>query len=418
MNTPLHSHLRRALTTSALTFSIVTGFSSFLANDASAQASGETVKIGVLTYFGGGQIGGTTIVGAAQMAVEDFGGTVLGKKIQILQGDDQRKPDIALTLAREWIERDKINAIMSNAISPITLGLVDLTKSAKIPLLISGLGSEDLTGTSCSPYSTQFVWDAYSLPRAVINGFASQGAKNFYVITTDNAFGKSLEANVREFVGATGGKVVGVSRHPLGMQDYSALILSAQSSKADVIALGTTGEDMVNIIKQSTEFGVQKGGQKLALLTASINDIHTLGLKSSQGLRMVSPFYHDRNEETRAWSKRYMDRLKTTVPPSHLEAGTYTAITQYLSLLKSTGTTDGEKVMTKFKTSPITDFEHKNVVRRDDGQMMRPMYLVSIKSPADSKAPWDYYKIEQVVPAEQAWRPTAQSKCALLKHIQ
>ena len=377
--------------------------------------SNAPVKIGVLTYFGGGQIGGTTIVGAAQMAVDDFGGSVNGRKIQVMQGDDQRKPDVALTIAREWIEREKVSAILSNAISPITLGLVDLVKTAKIPLLIAGPGSEDLTGTSCSAYSTQFVWDAYSLPRAVINGFASQGAKNFYVITTDNAFGKSLESNVREFVTAAGGKVVGVSRHPLGMQDYSALILNAQASKADVIALGTTGEDMVNIIKQSNEFGVSQGGQKLALLTASINDIHTLGLKTSQGLRMVSPFYHDRNDETRAWSKRYMERLKTTVPPSHLEAGTYTAVTQYLKLVKDTGTTDGEKVMARFKTSPVTDFELKNVPRRDDGQMMRPMYLVSIKTPAESKAAWDYYKIEQVVAPEQAWRPAAQSKCTLLK---
>ncbi len=413
MHTLYKPRFRRISITATL--GLATVLASWHVQDVQAQATAGTVKIGVLTYFGGGQIGGTTIVGAAQMAVDDFGGVVLGKKIQILQGDDQRKPDVALTLAREWIERDKIDAIMSNAISPITLGLVDLTKNAKIPLLIAGPGSEDLTGTSCSPYSTQFVWDAYSLPRAVINGFASQGARNFYIITTDNAFGKSLESNVREFVSATGGKVVGISRHPLGMQDYSALILNAQASKADVIALGTTGEDMVTIIKQSTEFGVQQGGQKLALLTASINDIHTLGLKSSQGLRMVSPFYHLRNEETRAWSNRYMDRLRTTVPPSHLEAGTYTAVTKYLNLVKSSGTTDGEKVMAKFKMSPVTDFELKNVPRRDDGQLMRPMYLVSIKSPADSKAPWDYYKIEQVVAPEQAWRPAAQSKCTLLK---
>ncbi|MCZ4314376.1 ABC transporter substrate-binding protein [Comamonadaceae bacterium G21597-S1] len=375
----------------------------------------EPVKIGVLTYFGGGQIGGATIVGAAQMAVDDFGGTVNGRKIELLQGDTQRKPDVALTIAREWIEREKVSTIMTNAISPITLGLVDLVKKAKIPLLIAGPGSEDLTGTACSAFSTQFVWDAYSLPRAVINGFASQGAKTFYILTTDNAFGKSLEANVREFVTATGGKVVGVSRHPLGMQDYSSLILTAQASGADVIALGTTGEDMVNVIKQSNEFGVMQQGQKLALLTASINDIHTLGLKTAQGLRMVSPFYHDRNDETRAWSKRYMEYQKTSVPPSHLEAGVYTAVTQYLRLAKATGGTDGEKIMARFKTTPVTDFELKNVSRRDDGTMLRPMYLVSIKTPAESKAPWDYYKIEKVVPPEQAWRPAAQSKCSLLR---
>ncbi len=382
---------------------------------AHAQASGTAVKIGVLTYFGGGQIGGKTIVGAAQMAIDDFGGKVLGKDIKLLAGDDQRKPDVALTIAREWIAREKVDAILSNAISPITLGLVDLTKTNKIPLLIAGPGSEDLTGVSCSPYSTQYVWDSYSLPRAIINGFSEQGAKTWYILTTDNAFGKSLESNVREFVEAAGGKVLGVSRHPLSMQDYSALILTAQASKADVIAIGTTGEDMVNIIKQSGEFGVMKGGQKIALMTAAINDIHTLGLKEAQGLKLVSPFYHDRDEQTRAWSKRYMARMATTTPPSHLEAGVYSAITQYLKSVQAEGSADGERVMAKIRTTPITDFELKNVKRRDDGQMMRPMYLVEVKAPAESKAAWDYYKIQQVVPAEQAWRPAAQSRCALLK---
>jgi len=382
---------------------------------AHAETKGDAVKIGVLTYFGGGQIGGKTIVGAAQMAVDDFGGKVLGKDIKLLVGDDQRKPDVALTIAREWVSREKVDAILSNAISPITLGLVDLTRNGKIPLLIAGPGSEDLTGVSCSPYSTQYVWDSYSLPRAIINGFSEQGAKTWYILTTDNAFGKSLESNVREFVAAAGGKVLGVSRHPLSMQDYSALILTAQASKADVIAIGTTGEDMVNIIKQSAEFGVMKGGQKIALMTAAINDIHTLGLKEAQGLKLVSPFYHDLDEQTRAWSKRYMERMATSTPPSHLEAGVYSAVTQYLKSVQAVGSADGERVMEKIRTTPITDFQLKNVKRRDDGQMMRPMYLVEIKTPAESKAAWDYYKVQQVVPAEQAWRPAAQSRCPLLK---
>lgn len=379
-----------------------------------AQA-GADVKIGVLTYFGGGQIGGKTIVGAAEMAVADFGGKVLGRNIKLLTGDDQRKPDVALTIAREWIDREKVNAIMSNAISPITLGLVDLTRTAAIPLLIAGPGSEDLTGVACSPFSTQFVWDSYSLPHTVIDGFAKQGAKTWYIVTTDNAFGKSLEANVREFVEAGGGKVLGVARHPLGMQDYSALLLKAQASRADAIALGTTGEDMVNVIKQAGEFGVMQGGQKIALMTASINDIHTLGLKDAQGLRLVSAFYHDRTEDTRNWSKRYMARLQTTVPPSHLEAGVYTAVTQYLNAVKAAGSTDGAQVMAKIKSNPISDFELKGAVRRDDGQLMRPMYLVRVKTPAESKGPWDYYNIEKVVPPEQAWRPAAQTRCPLLK---
>ncbi len=348
------------------------------------------------------------------MAVDDFGGEVLGKKIELLIGDEQYKPDVALSVARQWMDQKKLDVLIANTISASTFALADLTKQAKIPLLLTGPGSEDLTGKNCSEYSTNYIWNVYSLPRAVINGMSSEGAKTWYILTIDNAYGKSLETNATEFINAAGGKVVGVSRFPLSMQDYSAFILRAQASKADVIALGTTGDNSVNLIKQATEFGVMAGGQKIAALSMNIQDIHALGLQQAKGLRLVSPFYHNMDEKNRAWSKAFEKRTNGVVP-TLIEAGVYSGVTHYLNAVKTAGTTNGEKVMETMKTLPINDFQMKNITRRADGQMMRPMYLMEVKAPAESKEPWDYFKVARTVPAEEAWRPAAQSHCHLLK---
>jgi branched-chain amino acid transport system substrate-binding protein len=379
-----------------------------------AAADDTVVKMGLLTSFGGNQIGGKMVVAAAQMAIDDFGGSVLGKKILLLTGDEQYKPDVALSVARQWMDQEKLNVLVANTISASTFALVDLAKQNKIPLLLTGPGSEDLTGTSCSEYSTNYIWNVYSLPRAVINGMSQEGAKTWYILTIDNAYGKSLETNATEFITAAGGKIVGVSRFPLTTQDYSALILRAQASKADVIALGTTGDNSVALIKQANEFGVIAGGQKLAALSMNIQDVHAIGLEQAKGLKMVSPFYHDMNEETRAWNRRFLKYSDNKIP-TLIEAGVYSGVTHYLKAVQAAGKTDGATVMAKMRTLPINDFEMKNVVRRDDGQMMRPMYLMEVKSPAESKAPWDYYKVVRNVPAEEAWRPAVESKCVLLK---
>lgn len=379
-----------------------------------AQASTDTLKMGLLTSFGGSQIGGKTVSAAAQMAVEDFGGEVLGKKIELLIGDEQYKPDVALSIARQWMDQKKLDVLVANTISASTFALADLTKQAKIPLLLTGPGSEDLTGKDCSEYSTNYIWNVYSLPRAVINGMSSEGAKTWYILTIDNAYGKSLENNATEFIGAAGGKVLGVSRFPLSTQDYSAFILRAQASKADVIALGTTGDNSVNLIKQATEFGVMAGGQRIAALSMNIQDIHALGLQQAKGLRLVSPFYHNMDEKNRAWSKAFEKRTNGVVP-TLIEAGVYSGVTHYLNAVKAAGTTNGEKVMETMKVLPINDFQMKNITRRADGQMMRPMYLMEVKTPAESKEPWDYFKVARQVPAEEAWRPAAQSRCPLLK---
>ena len=379
-----------------------------------AMAADDPIKLGLLTSFGGSQVGGKTVLAAARMAVDDFGGTVLGRKIELLVGDEQYKPDVALSVARQWVDQEKVSAFVLNTISASTFALVELAKQNKLPVLLTGPGSEDLTGVSCSEYSTNYIWNVYSLPRAVINGMSSEGAKNWYIITVDNAYGKSLESNAAEFIAVAGGKVLGISRFPLSMQDYSAIILKAQASKADVIALGTTGDNSVSFIKQANEFGLASGGQKLAALSMNIQDVHALGLAQAKGLKMVSPFYHDMNDETRAWNKRYMKYSDNKVP-TLIEAGVYSGVTHYLKAVQAAGKVDGPAVMEKIKSLPVNDFEMKDVKRRDDGQMMRPMYLMEVKAPGDSKAPWDYYKVVRNVPAEEAWRPASESRCPLLK---
>lgn len=388
-------------------------FAMLLPQGAGAQQTGP-VKLGLLTPFGGQQIGGKSIAAAAQMAIDDFGGKVLGRKIELLVGDEQGKADVALGIARQWIDQEKIVALFANTNSATTFAFSELTKPAKIPLQLVGPGSEDFTGVACSEYSTSYIWNVYSLPRAVINGVSKEGVKKWYIITVDNAFGKSAEANAREFIAAAGGEVVGSGKFPASMQDYSSVLLRAQSSKADAIALGTTGENSVSLIKQANEFGIMKGGQKIAVLSMNIQDVHALGLEQAKGLRMVAPFYHDLNDDTRAWTARYL-KYSDGKMPTFLEPGVYSSMEHYLKAVQAAGTTDGPAVMAKLKTVPINNFEMKNVMRRDDGQMMRPMYLLQVKSPAESKAAWDYYKVEQTVSADQAWRPAAESRCPLLK---
>lgn len=402
----LHSCLRAAALP-ALALAMLTP------GTAQAQQGGP-IKLGLLTPFGGQQIGGKSIAAAAQMAIDDFGGKVLGRKIELLVGDEQGKSDVALGIARQWIDQEKIAALFANTNSATTFAFSELTKPAKIPLQLVGPGSEDFTGVACSEYSTSYIWNVYSLPRAVINGVSKDGVKKWYIITVDNAFGKSAEANAREFIAAAGGEVVGSGKFPASMQDYSSVLLRAQSSKAEAIALGTTGENSVSLIKQANEFGIMKGGQKIAVLSMNIQDVHALSLEQAKGLRMVAPFYHDLNDDTRAWTARYL-KYSDGKMPTFLEPGVYSSMEHYLKAVQAAGTTDGPAVMAKLKSLPLNNFEMKNVSRRDDGQMMRPMYLLQVKSPAESKAPWDYYKVEQTVPADQAWRPASESRCPLLK---
>lgn len=379
-----------------------------------AQAEEPPVKIGLMTLFGGGQVGGKTVVAAAQMAIDDFGGEVLGRKIELLTADDQFKPDNASLIARRWLDQDKVSVIIPNTSTPSTLAVMDLAVPMNVPVLLAGPGSEILTNEKCSPLTANYIWNSYSLPRAVVNGLLGQGVNSWYMISVDNAFGKSMEANLEEFVTKGGGKVLGVSRHPIGMTDFSSLILQAQASGAQAIAYGTTGDDLVNLIKQSREFGIIEGGQKIAGLAVNIQAIHALGLQSAQGLQMVTPFYHDMNDETRAWTKRYMERPDTQVP-TLIEAGMYSAVYHYLQAVKAAGTTAGDVVMKKVREIPVNDFEMKDVMIRADGTPMRPMYLVRVKAPSESKEAFDYFTIEETIPPEQAWRPAADSTCPLQK---
>ena len=378
-----------------------------------AQQDTTPIKLGLLTPFGGQQIGGKSVSSAAQMAIDDFGGKLLGRPIELLVGDEQGKPDVALAIARQWIDQEKITALFANATSATTFAISDITKPAKIPLQLVGPGSEDFTGVACSEFSTNYIWNVYSLPRAVINGVSREGVKTWYVITVDNAFGKSAESNAREFITASGGTVVGSGRFPASMQDYSSVLLRAQASKADAISLGTTGENSVSLIKQANEFGIMQAGQKIVVLSMNIQDVHAIGLEQAKGLKMVAPFYHDLNAEARAWTERYL-KVSGGIMPTFMESGVYSSMEHYLKAVQAAGTTDGPAVMAKLKAIALNNFEMKNVSRRDDGQMMRPMYLLQVKSKAESKAPWDYYKVERTVPAAEAWRPASESKCRLL----
>jgi branched-chain amino acid transport system substrate-binding protein len=385
------------------------GAAALLPGLALAQNAGP-VKVGVITFFGGSQTGGDPVVAAAKLAIDDFGGMALGKKIELLAIDDQQKPDVASVHTRQWLERDGVTAIMVNSNSPVTFAVLDLLKQHNKPLLIAGAGSTDFTGKACSPLSTQFIWDAYSLPRAVVKGLVSKGKKNWYLVRVDNAFGESMEKNLTDFLAADGGKLVGVSRHPLNMTDFSSIILQAQASKADAIGLATTGQDLTNLIKQAKEFGVTQK-QSLAAMSMAIHEVHAVGLEAAQGLEMVTPFYHDMNDETRAWTKKYTSQPKAIQLPSLIEAGVYSSVLHYLKAVEAAGTTEGLAVSAKMRSIPINDFEMKDVMIRANGQAMRPMYLMKIKSPAESKYAYDYLKVEAVVPPEEAWRPLSQAGC-------
>jgi branched-chain amino acid transport system substrate-binding protein len=356
---------------------------------------------------------GPHTVAAVQMAIDDFGGTILGRKIELLVGNDLSKPDLGSAIARQWIAEDKVDTILAASTSATTLAVLNLASRNQIPVEIIGAGSSDLTGKDCTAFSTQWIWDTYSLSKSVVAALTARGMNTWYLVTVDYSFGKAIESDLRTFVAANGGKVVGVSRHPLGATDLSAFILQAQASQAKVIAAGDTTNDLVNLIKGMNEFDVAAGGQTLAALAMSITQIHTLGLAASHDLQITTPFYHDMTDETRAWSKRLMARDGGHLP-NMIQSGAYSATLQYLKAVAAAGTTAGPAVMAKLHVLPVDDFEMKDVHIRQDGQVMRPMYLVRVKKPSESKFDYDYYDVEATVPAEQAWRPLAESACPLL----
>jgi len=372
------------------------------------------VKIGVLPDMTGvyADIGGQGAVEAVKMAVEDFGGKVLGKPIEVVFADGQNKPDIATNIARQWYDSG-VDIITDVPSSGMALAIMQLAKEKKKIAQITSAGSSDITGKSCTAYSTHWTWDTYAMSSGTGKTIVKRGGKDWFFLTADYVFGKTLERDTAAIVEANGGKVLGSVRHPLGTVDFSSFLLQAQASKAKIVGLANGGTDMTNAVKQSIEFGLQRDGTQLVALIAFISDIHSLGLKDAQGLMLTEAFYWDLNDETRAWSNRFYAKMKRM--PSMTQAGAYSGTLHYLKAVQAAGTRDADAVMAKMRELPINDFMTKNGKLRIDGRVMRDMYLFQVKKPEESKSEWDLYKLVATIPAEEAFRPLNEGGCPLVK---
>ncbi|SIT32814.1 ABC transporter substrate-binding protein [Achromobacter sp. MFA1 R4] len=377
--------------------------------------SDDVVRLGLILDMSGvyADVTGKGSATAAEMAIADFGGSVLGKKVDLLVVDHQNKADIAAAKAREWFDTQKVDAIMDVAASAPALAVLEVAREKKKIVVFSGPGTERITNDLCSPYSVHYTYDTWSLANTTARATVEQGGKSWYFLTADYAFGHTLQASATEVVKANGGTVLGASRHPLGSADFASYLLQAQASKAQIVGLANAGGDTVNAIKAASEFGLTKGGQKMAGLLLYINDIHAIGLDAAAGLTLTEAFYWDMNDQTRAWSKRYYDKLKKM--PNMSQAGTYSSVMHYLKAVQAAGTDEPTAVMKQMKATPINDFFATNGRIREDGRMVHDMYLFEVKKPSESKGPWDYYKLVATLPGDQAFMPLSRSTCPLAK---
>jgi branched-chain amino acid transport system substrate-binding protein len=390
---------------------------SALASPAAAQMTDKVVKIGVLNDQSGlyADLSGQGSVLAAKLAVEDFGGKVDGTPIEVIFADHQNKPDVGSNIARQWFDVDKVDVIVDVPTSSVALAINEVTKSKNKVFLDSGAATSDLTGKACSPNTVHWTYDTWALANGTGKAVVKAGGDTWFFLTADYAFGQALERDVTAVVKANGGKILGSVKHPLNASDFSSFLLQAQASKAKVIGLANAGGDTINSIKAASEFGIVKGGQKLAGLLVFITDIHALGLKVSQGLQLTSAFYWDRDDKTRAWSKRFSDRMNKR-EPSMVQAGVYSAVLHYLKAVQSLKSdADGKAVVDKMKQMPTDDPIFGKGSIRVDGRKIHPVYLYEVKSPAESKKPWDYYKLVREIPANEAFRPLSESDCPLVK---
>jgi branched-chain amino acid transport system substrate-binding protein len=385
-----------------------------VAGAAAANAQG-TVKLGVLNDQSGlyADLTGMGSVYAARMAVEDFGGTVMGRPVEVIFADHQNKADVGANIARQWIETDHVNAILDIPNSAVGLAVQEVTRERDAVSINTGAASSDLTGKACSPHGVHWTFDTYALAAGTGRALVKQGYDTWFFITADYAFGHALERDTAAFVEAGGGKVLGAVRHPLSTPDFSSFLLQAQGSKAKVIGLANAGGDTINSVKQAAEFGIVKGGQRVAGLLLQFPDVHALGLATAQGLVMTASFDWSLTDETRAWTKRFLT-VNGGKPPSMIHAGTYGAVLHYLKAVAAAGTTDATKVVETMKALPIEDFYTKGRVR-EDGRVMREYYLMQVKTPEESKGPLDYTKLLARIAPEDAARPLAEGNCPMLK---
>lgn len=379
-----------------------------------APASAQGVKIGILNDQSGvyADYGGKYSVEAAKMAIEDFGGEVLGQKIEMITADHQNKPDLATSIARRWYDADNVDMITELTTSSVALAVQDLSKEKKKIDIVVGAATSSITGSACSPYGFHWAFDTHALAVGTGGALTKAGGDSWFFLTADYAFGYALEKDTSEIVTHNGGKVLGSVRVPLNSSDFSSFLLQAQSSKAKIVGLANAGQDTTNSIKQAAEFGIVQGGQKLAGLLMTIAEVNGLGLQAAQGLVLTEGFYWDQNDTTRAFSERFFKR--TGRMPSMIHAGTYSATLSYLKAVKAAGTKDTEAVAKKLKELPVDDAFAKGKVL-ENGRMVHDMYLFEVKKPSESKKPWDYYKQLAVVPGDKAFFTAKESGCPLTK---
>jgi branched-chain amino acid transport system substrate-binding protein len=400
--------------TAIATAAAIAATAACLAIPAQAQISGDVIKIGLITDLSGvySDIDGNGGAEAVRMAIADMGGAVNGKKIEFIVADHQNKADIAASKAREWFDQQGVDMLIGGTNSGASLAMAKVAAEKKKVFIAIGAGSARLTNEECSPYTVHYAYDTVALARGTGTAMIKQGGKSWYFLTADYAFGQSLEKDTTDVIKANGGTVLGSVKHPLSASDFSSFLLQAQSSKAQVLGLANAGGDFINSMKAANEFGLTKK-MKVAGLLVFINDIHTLGLNTTQGLYLTDGWYWDQNDATRAWSKRYFSKMKKE--PSMLQAADYSAATNYLNAVKAVGSDDSDKVMAQLKKTKINDMFAKNGEIRPDGRMVHDMYLMQVKTPKESKAPWDYYKVVATIPGAQAYTTKAETKCAAWK---
>jgi branched-chain amino acid transport system substrate-binding protein len=382
---------------------------------ATAQISDDVVKIGVLTDMSSlyADATGKGSLAAVQMAVADYGGKVKGKPVEVIAADHQNKPDVGVNIARNWYDNEKVDAIFDVPTSSVALPISALTREKNKININSGGGSSDITGVACSPNTVHWTYDTYSLSNVAGKAMVKRGEDTWFFVTADYAFGMALERDAVNVVKESGGKVLGDVRHPLNSSDFSSFLLQAQASKAKVIALANAGGDTTNALKQASEFGITKGGQKMIALLQEITDTHSLGAKETQGLIVTDAFYWDMNDETRAFSKRFNEKVGHM--PTMIQAGLYSATMHYLKAIEAIGTDEAPKVMAQMRATPINDFFAKGGKIRIDGRMVHDMYLFEVKKPEESKGEWDLYKLLATVPGDEAFRPLDKGGCPLVK---
>ncbi len=381
-----------------------------------AQISDDAVKIGLLTDMSGpySDVAGPGTVIAAKLAIEDMGGKVASKPIVLLTSDHQNKADIAANKAREWADTEKIDVFAELVTTSVALAVNEIAKTNNKISLISGTASSRITNQDCFKGGIHWTYDTYAMAIGTGRAVVQEGGKSWYFLTADYAFGQNLQDDVSKVVRAAGGTVVGAVKHPFPASDFSSFLLQAQASKANVIGLANAGADTINAIKAAKEFGIVEAGQRLAGLLVFISDIHSLGLETAKGLNLTTGFYWDFDDKTRAWSKRFAEKSGGKMP-TMVQAGVYSSLMHYFKAVEATGTDDTDKVLAQMKATKVEDFFARNGRIREDGRMVHDMYLAQVKTPAESKAPWDYYKILRTIPAEEAFLPIADSQCPLVK---